>query len=265
MSYLSEGAFADSNCNHAQVRPGQLPGVVVSSLASSFDIDCVTYAQYKDNSVKWFTSNLFYLELFLDDSESLFPVEVADGTSLLPWKSYCSDYFLERCQSEFEYNSDGVTVFLQHDNYAEHISIGTSKKQFDLHKLLYTNPDIKRQIVSHIRCSLHLANLNSLPYVFSKPDLTFKNKKKTPLKREQDLLISTKRHFLVGNRGPTYLTRSEMKCLYLYLQLRTAKEIADLFHFSVKTAEAHLGNIKRKCGAKTKHELYLIALNNLLI
>ena len=87
------------------------------------------------------------------------------------------------------------------------------------------------------------------------------DKATTPPKIQSD----TKKFSIIGQNGECSLTTMEITCLIETLQLKTSKQIGMSLKISPKTVEHHLAKLKMKMGAKSKHELYIIAKNNALV
>lgn len=237
---------------------------LISPVCHQFGINYVTYGIYSEKNIKLYCSFQPLLKSWLEDEQSLMPHEITNTTSILDWKQYCSASFLSNTKKQFNYNPNGVTIYFQHRDHAEHIALATNN-DIDLTKILLENPDLKNYIVHHIRNSI---NLNKKDFDVLAHEHSIKNHPSYEI-TEDDPKTNSKpqrmRHYIYGYRGETYITNAEMQCLLSVLKLNSYKEIAVQMGVSTKTIEAHLGKIKTKLGITSKSQLYRVALNNLLV
>lgn len=74
--------------------------------------------------------------------------------------------------------------------------------------------------------------------------------------------FSAKRYYFNIFGKEVYFTDAQMKCLFLWLKKKTAKEIAQELKISFRTVQEHIEKIRNKIGAKSSNELYTTLSKN---
>ncbi len=240
----------------------------IKPLEKTLGVDFVTYACYYEDRVEFYSSSIFNDEIdtFIRDAKSVLPESVTSKTSSLSWRDYCSEEFIYRCKYLYNYNPDGVALYLKHQNFAEHISLGTTDLSLNIAEILKNDSQLKQQVVNFIRSEINFNKGQYQPLCYDRRNIkqSQPNYTQDSLSNIQDRVKQNK-VFIFGNTGPTHITAIEKICLEYTLQLLTADQIAEKLCLSSKTVESHIANVKKRLGAKTRHALYKVGKKNNLI
>ena len=235
---------------------------VISPIKESLDVDYFSYCSYRQGECEYISSNFNEISEFVDDLGTNMPVEKAGQSTVLTWGDFSSSDYLSKVFEKHCLSTKGVTFVLRHSQTeAEHISLNTHDQNNDMINTLRSQPNLMKSIINHIR---NQVNFNKKNF----DCLTFKKEiaSQDPVVNQDDSELGLyNREYIVGFNGPTYLTRSENKCLLLLLQMKTSKEIARDISTTPRTVESHVASIKQKLGARQRHDLFVIAKNNFLI
>ena len=239
---------------------------LISSNLEQLHIDYITYTRYSDQMATHYTSDKAFMNDYLEDENSILPIEICRHSTILTWDRICSPRFLNQCTHKYRYNRDGFIILLYHHNLKEQISVGTKNKEIDTIKDISKKTDLIQIIINNVHSSIsnHKQQLSQSTYKISQILLKNRNQIHTTQAPSTNYTLQ-KKHYIHGNVGGTYLTAQEFSILQDILKLQLYTEIASKNQVSPKTVASHLTNIKRKLGASTKSDLYRIAKNNALV
>ena len=232
-------------------------------LRDNLSIDYFTYCKYSSGRCDLTSSDKFAAVTYLADKGSILPLEVNNSNTVLDWQEYCSKSYHDFITERYNNSSDGITFVLRHyNNKAEHISLHTTgERKKRLIDKMYSQKRIMHDVVAHIRNHINF-NRDDFESLSFKKKLSGNDNLKIINKNEFDNIHN--REYIYGLNGPTYITRSEKRCLVLLLKMKTSREIAKDINTAVRTVECHIASLRKKLGAKKRHDLFLICKNNFI-
>ena len=235
---------------------------VLEPLKKTYGIEYFSYCQYHGSECKIFCSDTTAYSGFLADKNSFMPADVSPKNSVLDWNMYCSAEYLNYIRKRYHNPAGLITFVLRHDEtYAEHVAISASANSAELMSKLQSSPQIRNDIIAHIRNQIHFNKKQIKPIIFYRE---ISKDESTNTNQGNDVLPTPAREYVYGLNGSTYLTPAEKKCLILLLKMKTSKQISHQLGIKERTVETHIANIKRKLGAYTRDQLYKIACNNFI-
>jgi len=236
---------------------------VLEPLRKTYGIEYFSYCQYHGNECKIFCTDTTAYSGFLADEGSFMPADVSPKNSILDWNMYCSPRYLEYIRKRYNNPAGLITFVLRHDaDYAEHVAISASANSSKLMSELQSCPQVRNEIIAHIRNQIHFNKKQIKPIIFYRE---INKDESTNTNQSNDALPTPSREYVYGLNGSTYLTPAEKKCLILLLKMNTSKQMSKQLGVKERTIECHVANIKRKLGAYTRDQLYKIACNNFIL
>jgi len=237
---------------------------IISPLKERYNIDHVAYHRYRDNIAEVFTDDQHAVNYFLNDSNSISPVDLVDDNAVLSWADYHSGDCLSSIETSYEYNTDGVTFCLKHDDgYAEHIALASKDSNTNLMRDVGSQSEIIQNVVSYIRSQIHLNERELKSTVYQRMRLS--DGEENDSVDNGLLLQQKKKQFIYGRKGAAFITGMEKECLLLLLQLKTIDEISKQLGLSSKTVDYYIVKLKKKLGVDTRSQMYQVAVNNFLL
>jgi DNA-binding CsgD family transcriptional regulator len=221
-----------------------------------------TYCRYQNDRYELFHCNHQAAAEFINDTDSILPLELKTDCSIIKWEQYCSKRYLSYLSDQYQGTLTGITLNQFSSNTeAEHISIGVFEQHQKTLTTLISNKTFRNKVISTIRSGV-LLHKSKLISTHSPVPIQIKAARK---KLSDPLVGVNDNHFIHGLIGPAFITHEEYNCLRLLLTLRTLPNIAVQLKISQAKVDSLINTLKSKLGAKNKHDLYRVARNNMLL
>ena len=185
---------------------------ILGDLAKQYQINFLNYSQYHDDIVDVYRSgDPKSYDAFLEDQACQLPLISSNQTQVIPWSSYCSEAFLEDCFKKYKQYPNGACIILRHNQFAEHISIGTANPKINLYEILCNNTELKRRFIERIRNSINF-NLDDFTPFSHHHHAIESTLQQDPTTSHHYISDANEDLLIIGKLGPTMINATQKKC-----------------------------------------------------